>query len=325
MRADRLLAMMMLLKVHGRMTARQLSEELEVSQRTIYRDVIALSSAGIPVYTEDGHGGGISLIDDYETYLTGLNPDEVQALSILEIPDPLVHLGMGQKLKSALLKLSAAVPASLRERQVQGRDRIHLDTAWWFQPEEPTPCLQTIHEAVWKDRWLQITVRGDFGALLDKRVAAFGLVAKASVWYLVCEWEGHLRAWRVSRIVSAILLDESFQRPLDFDLPAFWEKWCADFENDRPRIEVLVLVAPGLADRLPNILEKNYPDFLRAAPVFQKEGWREMILTFEHFEAARTRLLGFGGSIEVLEPLALRVSLLDYARQVVARYDQPDH
>ena len=162
MRADRLLSLLMLLQTRGRLTASQLATELEVSERTIYRDVIALSAAGIPVYTEGGHGGGISLVESYRTDLTGLRPEEAQALSMLNIPEPLVRLGVGQELKAALLKLSAAVPPSVREKQAQARHRIHLDAAWWFQPEEPTPYLQIIQQAVWQDRLLQMNVSWRF-------------------------------------------------------------------------------------------------------------------------------------------------------------------
>ena len=320
MRADRLLSMLMLLQTRGRLTARQLAIELEVSERTIYRDVTALNASGIPIYTEGGPGGGISLVESYQTDLTGLRPEEAQALSMLNIPEPLVRLGVGQELKAALLKLSAAVPPSVREKQAQARHRIHLDAAWWFQPEEPTPHLQTIQQAVWQDRLLQITYRGDFNAISEQIVAPYGLVAKASIWYLVFSRERHIRARRVSRIVSAAMLPQSFERPADFDLAAFWQKWCADYENDRPRYEVRALVSPSLAARLPRLLQENQPDVLNAPPAAQRDGWQAMTLTFENFETARTRILGFGGAIEVLEPLALRRSVADYARQIQALY-----
>ncbi|RPH59405.1 MAG: HTH domain-containing protein, partial [Chloroflexi bacterium] len=152
MRADRLLALLMLLQTRGTLTAQALAAELEVTERTIYRDVTALSAAGVPVYTERGPGGGIALVESYQTDLTGLRPEEAQALSMLAIPEPLVRLGVGTELKAALLKLSAAIPAAAREKQAQARQRIHLDAAWWFQPEEPTPHLPALQQAVWQDR-----------------------------------------------------------------------------------------------------------------------------------------------------------------------------
>jgi predicted DNA-binding transcriptional regulator YafY len=320
MRADRLLSMLMLLQTRGRMTARRLASELEVSERTIYRDVVALCAAGVPIYTEDGPGGGIELVEDYQTRLTGLRPEEAQALSMLNIPEPLVRLGVGQELKAALLKLSAAVPASVREKRAVARQRIHLDAAWWFQPEEPTPHLQTIQQAVWQDRLLKIIYRGDFNAAIEQVIAPYGLVAKTSIWYLVLAREGRLRARRVSHILSAVILPQSFERPTEFDLEAFWQKWCEDFEQSRPYFEVRALVSPALAARLPRLLRENQPDLLNTPPVLEREGWQEMTLTFENFETARTRILSFGGAIEVLEPLALRMSVADFARQIQALY-----
>jgi predicted DNA-binding transcriptional regulator YafY len=320
MRADRLLSIVLLLQARGRLTARQLAEELEVSERTIYRDVVALSTAGVPVYSEGGHGGGISLVENYTTNLTGLKPEEAQALSALDIPQPLVQLGMGEPLKAALLKLSAAIPSVLREKQTQARQRIHLDASGWFQPEEPAPCLQTIQEAVWRDHWLKITSVGEFGALIEKVVAPYGLVAKASTWYLAAKRGGQFQAYRISRIISAEILEKTFIRDAGFDLAAFWQKWRQDIELHRPVFEVRVLVSPGLADRLPGLLKDQRDDLLMQPPGLNEEGWQEMNLTFESFEAARTRLLGYGGAVEVLEPTALRISLADYAEQVLKRY-----
>jgi len=320
MRADRLLSLTMLLQTRGRLTARQLASELDVSERTIYRDVVALNAAGIPIYTEDGHGGGICLVESYRTDLTGLRPEEAQALSMLNIPEPLVRLGVGQELKAALLKLSAAVPPGVREKQAQAHQRIHLDAAWWFQPEEPTPYLQTIQQAIWQDRLLQITFRGDFDTLIEQIVAPYGLVAKASIWYLVFSREGRMRARRVSRIVSAVLQPQSFERPPGFDLAAFWQKWCANYENDRPRYDVHALVLLSLVAHLAPLLRENQSDTLETPPAVRREGWQAVTLTFENFEAARTSILGFGGAIEVLEPLALRRSVADFSQQTRSLY-----
>lgn len=320
MRADRLLSMLMLLQTHRRLTARKLAAELEVSERTIYRDVVALNSAGIPIYTESGPGGGIALIEDYQTDLTGLLPQEVHALSMLNIPEALVSLGVGQELKAALLKLAAAVPPSLRATQAQTHNRLHLDATWWFQADEPMPHLQTIKDAVWQDRLLQISYQGEFNTIGQQIVAPYGLVAKASLWYLVYALSGRLRVRRVARIISAEMLSESFTRLADFDLNAFWQTWCADYEKDRPLFEVKARVAPNLADRLPKLLQGNLRDLLNTPPVIPEAGWHIMNLHFESFEAARTQLLSFGGAVEVLEPLALRTSLADYAQQIQKIY-----
>lgn len=324
MRADRLLAMLMLLQTHRRLTAHQLAVELEVSERTIYRDIVALNSAGVPIYTQGGPGGGILLLEDYRTDLTGLRPEEAQALSMLNIPEPLVRLGVGQELKAALLKLAAAIPPSVHQEQTQAHQRIHLDASWWFQPEEPTPHLHTIKQAVWQDRLVQITFQGDFKYIGEQIVAPYGLVAKASVWYLVYAYASRMRVRRISRILSTELLDETFERPKAFDLSAFWQQWCAQSEQDRPSYEVRARVAPALAKRLPTLLQENHPDLLTTPPARTEAEWPTMTLHFESFETARTRLLGFGGAIEVLEPLALRKSLADFAYQIHRLYDSEE-
>lgn len=320
MRADRLLALLMHLQTHRHMTAQQLAQELEVSERTIYRDVVALNSAGIPIYTESGPGGGISLLEDYQTNLTGMRPEEVQALGMLEIPEALEVLGAGQALKSALLKLAAATPPSLRAQQKQSQNRIHLDTSAWFQSDEVNPHIQIIKQAVFEDRQLMITYQGDFNAIGQQRVSPYGLVAKASIWYLVYEIGDHMRVRRVARITGAVLLKQSFTRPADFDLTTFWKNWCEAYEDERPFYRVKVLVIPSLAERLPLLLENNQPDLLNTPPAFTQTGWQAITLEFSSFETARTQLLGFGAAVEVLEPLALRISLADHAQQITRLY-----
>src|SRR5512147_2861952 len=152
MRADRLLSLLMLLQARGRMTAQELARELEVSERTIYRDINALSASGVPVYAESGPGGGCALLDSYRTNLTGLTADEARALFMLSIPAPLDQLGVGQELRAALLKLSAALPSSRRPDEERARQRIHIDSLAWFQGEDPVPHLHTLQQAVWQDR-----------------------------------------------------------------------------------------------------------------------------------------------------------------------------
>ena len=320
MRADRLLSIMMLLQTHRRLTAKRLAAELEVSERTIYRDVFALSTAGVPIYTESGPGGGISLVENYRTDLTGLNLEEVQALSMLNIPEPLIKLGEGKALKAALLKLSAAIPYAVHEQTTRAQDRIHLDASWWFQGEEATPHLQTIKQAVWQNRLLHITYQGDFYFVGDQTVAPLGLVAKASIWHLIYFLAERIRVLRISRILSAEILPDLFETPTGFHLASFWEGWCQDYEEKQPTFRVRARVTPTLAERLPYLLQENHPDLLQTPPAITEDGWQTITLTFESFETARARLLGFGGAIEVLEPLALRTSMADYAQQILRHY-----
>ncbi|GCE23769.1 helix-turn-helix transcriptional regulator [Dictyobacter kobayashii] len=190
MRADRLLSLLLLLQTRGRMTAQALAEQLEVSERTIYRDIEALSYAGIPLYTERGPGGGCELLDGYQTKLTGLTAPEVRALFLVSISIPLADLGLGQALEDALLKLSAALPAHSRENATQVRQRIHMDTTRPTHSRPMASHLELIQEAIWQDYTLLLTYKGDHRHLIDP----YGLVSQRGAWYLVgasagqCKW-----------------------------------------------------------------------------------------------------------------------------------------
>jgi predicted DNA-binding transcriptional regulator YafY len=322
MRADRLLSILMLLQARGRLTAQRLSEELEVSVRTIYRDMDALSAAGVPVYAERGPGGGCALLDSYRTTLTGLTRDEVRALFMLSIPAPLAELGVDQELRAALLKLSAALPATRRPELERAQQRIHLDSVGWSEIREPVPHLQTIQQAVWTDRKVHLTYRLPWQAQAEWLVEPLGLVAKASTWYLVCVRSGHTRAYRLSRILQARISDEPFDRPPDFDLAAFWQAWCAEVKENRPHYPARVRVAPQFVAWLPRYFGEAIHDAIAQAAPTDAQGWVTLTLPFETLEDACERILGFGRAVEVLEPPALRNSVLDYARQIVTLYTQ---
>lgn len=324
MRADRLLSLLMLLQARGRMTAEALAEELETSVRTIYRDIEALSMAGIPVYAERGRGGGIALVERFQTNLTGLTENEVRALFMLSIPGPLADLGVREELRAAMLKLSAALPAARRQDEAFVRQRVHLDARWWFQAGEPVPYLETVQCAVWQDRRLYLTSSPSYPAreAVERLVEPYGLVAKAGVWYLVARRGDQFRAYRVSRLRDAHLSPETFARCPDFDLAAFWQDWCREFEETRADYPVVVRVAPELVPLLPSTFGDPVRAQIAQAPPLDAEGWITLTLNFEYLEMARSRLLGYGRAVEVLEPEALRLSLVDYAAQIVAFYHE---
>jgi predicted DNA-binding transcriptional regulator YafY len=326
MRADRLLSIMMLLQARGRMTAQELAGELEVSVRTIYRDLDSLSMAGVPVYAERGPGGGCALLDSYRTTLTGLTQDEMRALFMLSIPAPLAELGVDQELKAALLKLSASLPSTRRHVEEHVRQRIHLDSEAWFESREPVPHLHTIQQALWQDRCLRIVYQLQFEARAEWDVAPYGLVAKANVWHLVCGRQGSIRVYRVSRALQARVLEETCERPEDFDLPVFWQDWCAAAEANRPSYPVTLRVSPELVRWLPYYFGKTIGEVVAGAQHSaevgppDREGRVTVTLPFESLDSARDRLLGFGRAVEVLAPIALRRSVLDHAEQIVSLY-----
>jgi predicted DNA-binding transcriptional regulator YafY len=319
MRADRLLSLLMLLETKGKMTARQLAAELEVSERTVYRDITALSSAGVPVYTEDGPGGGISLVEDYKTDLTGLNADEVRALAMLNIPEPLVKLGVARDLRAALLKLSASLPSGRRADETRTRQRIHLDASWWFEREEPIPHLQTIQQALFEQKKLHLTWH-EFRADVDQTLAPYGLVAKSSTWYLVAGAADHIRVLRVAKVIEAEMLDETFEYPQNFNLPSFWKTWCEDFKKKQFVFSATMRVSPELMEHLPHLFGEHRDSFHARAGAPDERGRVTLTLPFDSFESARARLLSWGGAVEVLEPLSLRMSVSDFAQQITALY-----
>jgi predicted DNA-binding transcriptional regulator YafY len=312
----------MILQTRGRQTAKGLANELEVSERTIYRDVIALSTAGVPVYSERGPGGGIKLIESYRTNLTGLNPDEVRALFMLTIPAPITELGIGQEFRGALLKLSAALPATLQQAEGNVRQRIFIDSEWWHPMEEPIPHLQTIHQAIWQDRLLQVSIRYDCEDVqLERVIEPCGLVSKGGVWYLVWRYEeGYYGVHRLSSLSEVYALDETFERQADFDLAGYWKEWCQNYVENLPDYPIKVRISPGLIPHLPRLFGSKIRDAVEGANHPNKDGWITLTLHFEDLYQARSRILGFGGAIEVLEPLALRLSVADFAAQTLALY-----
>lgn len=322
MRADRLLSLLLLLQTRGKMSAPALAHALEVSERTIYRDVEALSIAGVPIYAETGVKGGYALLDSYRTSLTGMNEEEVRALFTLAVPAPLADLGMSHELRSALLKLSAALPDSQRQDEAYIQQRIHLDARWWFQGGESITHLPTIQQAVWQDQRLHIIYHVPYApqVCVEQLVEPYGLVAKAGVWYVVYALNGRFHARRVSKIDVVKRLDTPFIRQADFDLVTFWENWCAQFENQRMRYPVKLRIAAHFIGQLHYHFGEAVEDIISIAKRDETDESIVIILPFESLEAARSQLLSFGNAVEVLSPRALRLSIADYALQIVKLY-----
>jgi len=320
MRADRLLTILLLLQTKGKMKARELAAELEVSERTIYRDIDALSMAGVPVYSDPGPDGGYALLDSYRTDLTGLSEGEVRALFMLSVPAALADLGVSQELKSALLKMSAAVPDTHRLSEERVRQRIHIDSSWWRQGEERVPHLKAIHKAIWDDQRLFVRYRPPFAVEIERSIEPYGLVAKAGVWYMVYCRNERLNAHRVSDLFEVWPLDESFERRADFDLAEFWSAWCVEHESQLTVFSASVRVAPDFIPFLSKYFGRSAQDNVNHETTQDAAGCVRIEMSFESFEAARERILGFGRGVEVLEPKALRRSIADMAEQIVDLY-----
>lgn len=257
MRADRLLTILMLLQTRGRMTARDLAERLEVSERTIYRDLEALSIAGIPVYTERGHGGGCELLGGYQTNLTGLANTEIQALFTALGGRPVADLGLEQPLNEAMLKLLTALPESRREQAEQARQRIHLDHKAWFASERHgEQHLPLIREALYLEQQLLICHHIANGTHREQILAPYGLVSKAGAWFLIGQYvdRAGVNVIGVASLQEVKMLDLPFTYPQDFNLEAYWHAYCQGMEEEMPLYARSLHLAPYEARHLPHVL-----------------------------------------------------------------------
>ena len=326
MRADRLLSLLMVLQIKGRATAQELAERLEVSERTIYRDIEALSVAGVPVYAERGPGGGCMLAEGYRTNLTGLNEDEVRTLFTPGATAVLADLGASKALEAALLKLLAALPSTHRENVERTRQRLYMDTVAWYHSNEPVPFLQVLQDAVWRDRKILLTYRKSNSEMTERVVDPLGLVAKAGIWYMVAVSHGDLRVFRVSRVRDVVLLDEPCERPENFDLEHFWAHWSIEFQEltKVPLYTATVRVSPVLVPVLPQLRGEHMHRLIESAPPPDAEGWITIPLEFGSFEHARGYILSFGPMVEVLEPQELREGVKQFALGIVEFYRERD-
>lgn len=350
MRSDRLVSLLLLLQARGRITAPWAAAELEVSVRTVYRDVEALSAAGVPVWTEQGRGGGIALMPGYRTDLTGLTLAESRALVALTgraVPD---DLGLGSDLACAVRKLIAAVPASHRAAADKARARVLVDHTGWHRPGTSpgggVGHLELVQEAVWSDRRLHLRYRHSDGVEAAYTLDPFGLVVKAGVWYLVAAHRGRARLWRIDRVLAARLRDEPARLPEDLDLPALWERLRADVERPREPVSVRLHVRAEAVPLLLRVTASQRSDADLGAyppdsdsdsnldpnhdpnpdpesdldPDPTPDGWVPLTLTFRAPGAAVGSLLGFGDAVEVLRPAQVRDGMIAAARAVLARH-----
>ncbi|MGH2559914.1 MAG: helix-turn-helix transcriptional regulator [Thermomicrobiales bacterium] len=317
MRADRLLMILSMLQVHRRVTARDLAERLEVSARTIHRDMESLSMAGVPLYAQRGAGGGWMLPADYQIDPAVLTGAEVRALFFGHPARLLADLGLDRASDAALVKLLAAIPAVQRADAERARQRIHLDVVGWRRYEEAMPHLPMVQEAIWTDRKLRMIYRRGAGGETVRDVGPLGLVASGSVWYLVAGTEDGVRTYRVSRIVGADLLDEPCQRPPDFDLAAAWAASKASYVEQLPRYHATLCVDAEAVERI-----RRFWRYARIEREVLSPGDGRVTLTvrFQFEEEACEYVLSFGPRVEVLDPPALRERVVALARDIVARY-----
>jgi predicted DNA-binding transcriptional regulator YafY len=309
----------MYLQTRGRTTSERLALEFEVSRRTIIRDLYALRVAGFPVYTERGPQGGCYLHEEYRNTLTQLTADEIAALFLSSIQEPLRDLGLSEPLRGALLKLSAALPEPRQAARSRIAERIVIDSKGWSDRRGSIGRLGLLHQAAMEDRWVLAEFDRPFGVTTSRRIAPYGLVAKAGEWFVV--WVGEderLRVDRVSDVLAALPQEERFERPAAFALEAFWVQWCERQQADRPTFEVSLRVRADALEFVQDALGVRKGVFY-GVPV-PAEQWVAVDVSFGYLDEARRALLELGGAVEVVGPESLRRSMIDFADQIRGRY-----
>ncbi|MFE7560962.1 helix-turn-helix transcriptional regulator [Kitasatospora sp. NPDC057500] len=331
MRADRLLALLLLLQNRGRMTAGELAAELEVSVRTVYRDVEALAASGVPVTADRGPEGGYRLMDGYRTRLTGLTDAEADALFLTGAPGPARDLGLGAVLTTAQLKLQAALPAELADRTRRVQDRFHLDAPAWFRDADPVAHLAPVARAVWEQRVLRVHYRRWRGEV-NRELHPLGLVLKGGIWYLVAGAADEsgaagagsagpaVRTYRVSRLLAVEVAEETFERPAGFDLAAHWTETARRLTAALHQQTARLRISPQARRLLPMQFGAAGTRALDTAGPPDGEGWVEVDLAVESTAVAVGDLLRLGPEAVVLGPPGLREAVAAAATAVARRY-----
>ncbi len=314
----------MLLQSRGRLTAQELADQLEVSVRTVYRDIDSLQSAGVPIYGDAGPSGGYQLVAGYTTRLTGMTEDEAGALFLSGMPGPAAELGLGAAMAAAQLKLHAALPPEVRERAGRILDRFHLDPGSWYRDSQQLPHLPGLARAVWDQR--RVTVRylrwkapTDVSRILDPH----GLVIKAGSWYLVARNEGRFRTYRVSEIKELEVSEQRFTRAKGFDLAAYWEDSVSSFATRLYAGTATIRLSPAGRERFRKQMDRYVVaafDDGSSAP--DATGWVMATIPIESVDHARGELRRFGAELEVLRPLELRSLFASDAVALTQLYEQ---
>lgn len=318
MRASRLLSILILLQLRGRLTAADLAAEFEVSERTIYRDIDALSAAGVPVYGDRGPGGGFQLLDGYRTQLTGLSADEAEAMAMIGLPGPASELGIGAATSAAHHKLIAALPGDGGALADRMATRFHLDAVDWYRGGESLPHLPAIARAVLDQRTLSMRYDSWQGAR-DWTVDPLGFVLKAGIWYLVACGGDKARIFRIANIGALAISTTSFDRPADFHLAHWWQTEQARFEGELFATHATVRASPDGCKRLAAQSPRG-AEAVAAAGAAAADGWRAMAMMVEDSDHGARDMLALGTEVEVVAPASFRRRIAALAAQIAARH-----
>jgi len=320
MRASRLLSILMLLQSRGRLSAQTLAEELEVSVRTVYRDVDELSASGVPVWADRGRLGGFQLQPGWRTRVDGLTAPEAQAMFLGGLPGPAAELGLGEAMASAQLKLLAALPDGWREDARRVSTRFHVDPIDWYRGPAATDHLPAIAQAVWGERRLAVRYES-WNGVSQRRLDPLGLALKAGVWYVVAASGSQApRTYRLSNILELAVIDERFVRPEAFDLAAYWAASTRRFEAGLYRDQAVLRVTARGMKQLRALGQAIADAAEQSARADAVPGWQRVTVPIESVEHAVGQLLRLGPDAQVLKPVALRQRLTDTIAAMAALY-----
>lgn len=314
MRADRLLSILLTLQNRKVTTAKILAERLEVSERTIYRDIDALNFSGFPIYSIHGSHGGFVLDKEFHIDVTGVTLPEIKNLLTNRSPGPLRDLGIGLS-QLTVNKLIMSLPDSRKDEANQFIKRVYLDSVSWFGGHESVPFLTIIEEALRNNLQIHLDYRKRNGETISREVAPYGLVAKTEAWYLIAKHNDILRVYRVSRICNVKFTEKTFCFPENFHISGFWTAWCHEFEITRPCYPVILRVTREVFHEL--LVNKDYNFQLKNQGT---KDWIVISTQFETFEQALREVLALGSKAEVLKPAALRKSVFETIRQLLRIY-----
>jgi len=316
MRADRLINILLLLQQKRKMHVCDLARELNVSARTIYRDLVVLSSNGFPVYAEKGPGGGCCIVEEYRSSFSRITPVELDALRAINLPETLLSMEAGKTLQRALLKLNAA-----RSGELQQETFLHLDWNPWRRDDKtPLDVLNIFYEAARKHCLVRVKYFLWNRAEIDQVIEPYGIVAKTGEWYVVYSVNGNLRFQKARTFTLVEMLNLTFKREEGFNLEEVWKRITARSFNEQDAYRVRIKATPAAVEIIKGTYWDSPYKVLSYSSALEPDGTLIMDLQFDYLPSARTFLLGMGGSVEVLEPEPLRWSLADFARQVLNIY-----
>jgi predicted DNA-binding transcriptional regulator YafY len=321
MKASRLLSILMLLQAHSRVTASALARALEVSERTILRDIDQLSAAGVPLWGERGRQGGFQLRPGWTTQLTGMTEFEAHALMLAGMPTAATELGLGEAAVSARLKLLASVPAPLRQGAATVAERLHIDPLDWYRAADTPAFLREAADAVWHSKRVKVAYTSWRGTS-RRELEPLGLVLKAGAWYLAAReaTQDEVRTYRLASMQTMAVGNASFRRPRSFDLARYWRESALRFESELRPIQAQVAASPRALGWLVHARSRFTPMPDARSQRKVPDGWQCVSLPIESIEHGARQMLGYGAEVEVIAPQALRSEVVKVAARTLEHY-----